>query len=201
MWLVFDQLWGAPAAVEMKKIFSSALRLLAQFAREPLSKDTRTAIDRSFALRETINSSVSQGRALADGVLLEFGPSRVQDLALRDRIRAWQAKLRTVFITRTVLWKYRMQLPGFELPDTVALAQSDFDAEVANTLEGMADRFADKLTATNDSRLEDALAHLEHTVKAQRFKDARQGSQTQLETLLKLSRNTEQLLTSLNREI
>ena len=94
-----------------------------------------------------------------------------------------------------------MQLPGFELPDTVALAQSDFDAEVAKTLEGMADRFADKLIATNDSRLEDALAHLEHTVQAQRFKDAREGSQTQLETLLKLSRNTEQLLTSLNREI
>ena len=32
MWLVFDQLWGAPAAVEMRKTFISNLRLLAQFA-------------------------------------------------------------------------------------------------------------------------------------------------------------------------
>src|SRR5262249_52373163 len=31
MWLVFDQLWGAPAAVEMKRSFISNLRLLAQF--------------------------------------------------------------------------------------------------------------------------------------------------------------------------
>ena len=36
MWLVFDQLWGAPAAVEMKRAFISTLRLLAQLAREPL---------------------------------------------------------------------------------------------------------------------------------------------------------------------
>ena len=36
MWLVFDQLWGVPAAVEMKRRFISNLRLLAQLAREPL---------------------------------------------------------------------------------------------------------------------------------------------------------------------
>src|ERR1700674_3707459 len=36
MWLVFDQLGGSPAAVEMKRIFISNLRLLAQLVREPL---------------------------------------------------------------------------------------------------------------------------------------------------------------------
>jgi multidrug resistance protein MdtO len=38
MWLVFDQLWGAPAFVEMKRTLISNLRLLAQFTREPLSE-------------------------------------------------------------------------------------------------------------------------------------------------------------------
>ena len=38
MWLVFDQLWGAPAAIEMRRTFISNLRLLAQLAREPLSQ-------------------------------------------------------------------------------------------------------------------------------------------------------------------
>jgi hypothetical protein len=33
--------------------------------------------------------------SLADGVLFEFGPSRQQDLALRDQIRRWQPQLRT----------------------------------------------------------------------------------------------------------
>lgn len=74
-------------AIQMKKTFISNLRLVAQFAREPISKDARTAIARSLALRETINSNLDKARALADGVLLEFGPSREQDLALRDRIR------------------------------------------------------------------------------------------------------------------
>src|SRR6202044_3717639 len=37
MWLVFDQLWGSSAAVEMKRVFVSNLRLLAQFVREPLA--------------------------------------------------------------------------------------------------------------------------------------------------------------------
>ena len=72
---------------------------------------------------------------------------------------------------------------------------------MANTLEGMADRFEGKATAASHSSFEDAFEHLENAVRAQGFKDSQQGSQMQLETLLSLSRNTKQLLTSLNREI
>jgi hypothetical protein len=59
MWLVFDQLWSTPAAVAMKKAFAGNLRLLAQLAREPVSQDLRTAIERSYTLRETINASLT----------------------------------------------------------------------------------------------------------------------------------------------
>src|SRR5262245_13708332 len=58
MWIVFDQLWGAPAAVEMRKSFVSGLRLLAQFARQPFSEDRGTAIKESITLRETINGNL-----------------------------------------------------------------------------------------------------------------------------------------------
>ena len=100
MWLIFDQLWSAPASVEMKRAFISTLRLLAQFAREPVSTDTRSAIRRTSALHDTINTKFDSARSLADGVLLEFGPSRRRDLALRDRIRRWQPQLRALFIMR-----------------------------------------------------------------------------------------------------
>jgi multidrug resistance protein MdtO len=100
MWLVFDQLWGVPAALEMKRKFILILRLLSQFAREPLSKDLRVAIERYYSLRETINNSFDQVRALADGVLFEFGASRQQDLALRNRIVGLQPQLRMLFLTR-----------------------------------------------------------------------------------------------------
>jgi multidrug resistance protein MdtO len=124
MWLVFDQLWGTRAGVEMKRSFIANLRLLAQFAREPLSGDQNVAIERGFALRESINSNLDRVRALADGVLFEFGPTRQQDLALRERIRKWQPQLRMLFLMRTALIKYRLRLPGFELPEAVERAGS-----------------------------------------------------------------------------
>jgi len=48
MWLVFDQLWGAPAAVEMRQKLISTLRLLAQLAREPIANDLPVAIEQSL---------------------------------------------------------------------------------------------------------------------------------------------------------
>ena len=61
MWLFFDQLWSTPAGVEMKKAFSSNLRLIAQLARGPVSKDVRQAIESSYVLRETINAHFEPG--------------------------------------------------------------------------------------------------------------------------------------------
>jgi multidrug resistance protein MdtO len=140
MWLVFDQLWSARAGVEMKRAFISTLRLLAQLAREPVSRDIRAAIKRDDALRETINAHFDTVRSLADGVLFEFGPSRQQDLALRDRIRRWQPQLRTLFLMRNASLKYRLQLPGFELPEAVRLSQQAYDDHSAGMVEDMADR-------------------------------------------------------------
>jgi multidrug resistance protein MdtO len=140
MWLVFDRLWGAPAAVEMKRRFISSLRLVAQFAREPVSNDLRIATVRSVTLRETINADLGKVRDLADGVLFEFGPSRRRDLELRSHIRRWQPQLRALFIMRITSLQYRLQLPGFELPESVRLRHQAYDEHSARMLEEMADR-------------------------------------------------------------
>ena len=140
MWLVFDHLWSVPAGVAMKEAFVSGLRLLAQFAREPVSNDLRTAIRRSSFLRETLNSQFDKVRALADGVLFEFGPSRQRDLELRSLIRRWQPELRTLFVMRITSWKYRAQVPGFEFPESIRVRQAAYDERSARMLEEMADR-------------------------------------------------------------
>jgi len=140
MWLVFDRLWGTPTAVQMKKTFFTTLRLLGQFAGQPVTTDAKTAMAKSLSLGETINNNLDKGRALADGVLLEFGRSRQQDLALRSRIRQSQPNLRMLFITCIVLRKYRIRLPGFELPAPIKAAQEEFDTRLATALNGMADR-------------------------------------------------------------
>ena len=74
----------------------------------------RRRVGQTLALRETINANQDKVRALADGVLFEFGPSRQRDLELRSQIRGWQPDLRTLFLMRIASLKYRLRLPGFE---------------------------------------------------------------------------------------
>jgi multidrug resistance protein MdtO len=201
MWLVFDHLWSAPAAVEMKRAFISNLRLLARCAREPLVTDPKTAIAQNIALRETVETNLDMVRDLGDSVLFEFGSSRPQNLALRGRIRQWQPELRLIFITRIVLWRFRVPLPGFELPQPVSLAQRGFDDEVAKTLDAMADRLEDKPVAPRTSDLENSLKHLEETVRAFDRRKSPRAQPGRLETFLALSRRMEQLTSSLDAEI
>jgi multidrug resistance protein MdtO len=200
MWLVFDQLWGAPAAVEMRRTFISSLRLLAQLVREPLSKDRRTAISQGVVLGETINGNFDKVRALADAVLFELGPSREQDLTFRNRVRQWQPSLRMLFITRIVLWKYRVRLPGFELPEAIEPAQEEFDYKSAKVLDDMADRLEGKAAREKDN-LKDAFEQLQQTARTCCSDGPQQSLTPQLQTFLTLSRNTESLVMSLDKEI
>jgi multidrug resistance protein MdtO len=161
MWLVFDQLWGAPAAVEMKRGFVLNLRMLAQLAREPVSSDRRAAVTRCLSLRDILGEKLDTVRAFADAAVLEFGPSRQQDLAWRKRIQQWQPQLRTLFLTRMALLKYRLQLPNFVLPAEVLAAQQEFDGQSAKTLEAMADRIEGKSPPQKEGDLEQSFSHLE----------------------------------------
>jgi multidrug resistance protein MdtO len=199
MWLVFDQLWGTRAAVEMRRAFIKNFRLLAQLAREPLSNDLKTATARSLALREMINSNFDKVRALADGVLFEFGPARNQHLALRDRIRQSQPQLRTLFLMRNALWKYRVQLPGFELPEPVRMAQQEFDYQSAKVLDDMADRLEDK-TSREKGNFEDSVEQLQRRIRACCSQGPQNSLPAQVQTFLALSRNLESLTKSLSKE-
>jgi len=198
MWLVFDQLWGASAIVEMKSAFISLLRALAKLAREPLSKNLQVAIEQSYALRETVNNDFNKVRAFADGVLFEFGPSRQQDLALRSRIISWQPELRTLFISCVALLKYRLRLPGFELPEPVRLAQQEFEHSLARRLDNIADRFQSGAHPEMVD-LEVSLVHLEESVRS--CSSAPELGTANTQTLLLLSRRVESLTASLDKEV
>jgi multidrug resistance protein MdtO len=144
MWLTFDRLWAVPAVIGMKRTFISALRSLSRFLSEPSSGGLQPAIEWDDSLRETINSQLDQVRAQADVVILEFGPSRQQDLALRSRIISCVPQLRTLFLISTALLKYRLRLPGFELPDTVRTAQLELEQQIAKKMESIAERLEGK---------------------------------------------------------
>jgi multidrug resistance protein MdtO len=199
MWLVFDQLWGAPAVIEMKNTFISLLRALAKLARAPggLQDD---AIEQTYALRETINNDFDKVRAFSDAVLFEFGSTRQQELALRSRIVGWQPQLRILFITRVALLKYRLGLPGFELPQRVVPAQQEFDEYLAVTLDGIADRFNGKARTRTES-LQDSFLRLEQTILASDPAVSQGALSSHLQTFLHLSRRIVSLTISLDREV
>jgi multidrug resistance protein MdtO len=200
MWLVFDQLWGASAVVEMKMTFISSIRLLAQFAREPVSGDLRTAIERSYSLRDAINKSFNSVRAAADGVLFEFGPSREQNLAWRSAIREWQPQLRTLFLTRIALWKYRAQFPGSELPEAVRARQQEFDDKSAEMLDKIADGLEGRaIQQTGD--LEESFERLQVAIQTSCLGQPQKAPQPQMETCLQLASRFERLVTSLTQQI
>ena len=199
MWLVFDQLWGVPAVVQMKKQFVSSLRLLAQFAREPISQDLRVSAERSFVLREKISSSFDAVRASADAVLLEFGPSRERDLVWRNRIKQWQPQLRILFLVRIALWKYRARLPGFDLPPAVSAAEKELDEESAKLLECLADDLDGK-TGRQKPDLYQPFERLQRVVQSQ-LEQPYASRRPQINTLLRLSTMLTDLTTSFSERI
>jgi multidrug resistance protein MdtO len=200
MWLFFDRLWGAPAVVEMKRSFVSNLRLIAQFAREPLSKDLRIAIGETLALRETINANLDKVRALADGVLFEFGPSRQRDLELRSQIRGSQPQLRTLFVMRNASLKYRLQLQGFELPESVRLLQQAYDERSARILEEMADRVEGKAVSETNS-VDDSHELFNKTIEGLQNEDPSQLPAGRAQSLITLLGGIDGVTTSLASEV
>ena len=200
MWVAFDQLWGVPAIIQMKRALVSALRMLAQFSREPLSADYNVAAERSYALREGINKSFDIVRASADAILFEFGSSRRPNLAWRSSIRVWEPQLRTIFLTRIALWNYRAQLPGFELPDTVLASQHYFDQQLAELLDSIADRLEGKRTQRK-ADLEESVERVEQAVRSCGLGQPQKAPQPQLGILLQLCSTLKGLAIALNQQI
>ena len=200
MWLVFDRLWGARAAVEMKKKFISNLRLLAQLAREPVSEQVSVAMARSFVLREAINAGLDKVRDVADGVLFEFGPSRQRDLELRDRIRRWQPQLRTLLIMRIASLKYRLELPGLELPENIRVQHHAYDEHSAHMLDEMAE-WMEGSAPDAESSIRESHELLNRTVEEVEVEEPAQLPAGRAASFVALLRSIDDLTTSLASEI
>ena len=199
MWCVFDQLWGAPAVVEMQRTFVSTLGLLAKLMRAPVAKETRAAIEETYSLRETINTNFETLRQHADGVMLEFGSTRERNLAIRSRLIRWQIQLRMLLVVRVALLKYRLRLPGFELPDATSQMQEQVDANNARRLENLAEFVSGELgTSIPASEIRPAVPqiHFEEQVAVSNGRAFPSPP-----TLVALCARTESLLTSLEREM
>ena len=138
MWLVFERLHPKKAVTQMVETFGENLQLLARLSGFALSAHDATTIAQVRRLRTRINNNFSAVNAQADAVPFEIGPLRSQHMAARDRIRRWQAALRTFFLLELALLQYT----AFAMSEALSAATlrdiAEFDGVCKQRLEAMA---------------------------------------------------------------
>ena len=108
MWLVFERVFPRSAADEMVRIFVVNLRLLADLSGSSPADNDRTAMLKIRQVREEIYRRFGEVNAQSDAVPFETGPLRAGDMAARDRIRRWQASLRSFYLLEAPLLQFRL---------------------------------------------------------------------------------------------
>jgi multidrug resistance protein MdtO len=108
MWLVFERFFPRSAADEMVRIFVVNLRALADLLSSSARADHRASILKIRRLREEIYRHFGEVNAQSDAVPFETGLQRAGDMAARDRIRRWQASLRSFYLLEAPLLQFRI---------------------------------------------------------------------------------------------
>jgi multidrug resistance protein MdtO len=106
MWLVFERLQPKSAVKQMVETFTRNLGLLGQLSEFRLPGHDAKAITRVRRLRARIFDNFGAVNAQADAVPFEIGQRRNQHMAARDRIRRWQAMLRSYYLLELALLQY-----------------------------------------------------------------------------------------------
>jgi len=120
-------------------------------------------------------------------MLFEFGPTRQQDLAFRDRVRQWQPQLRALFLLRISSMEFRLRLPGFELPDSVRQLRRDYDDRSAEVLEDVANRI-ERATPANEREPLYTSELLDRTLRACCTDEAQQFPESRIQSFVNLLR-------------
>ena len=108
MWLVFERLFPRSAADEMVRIFVVNLRLLAALFSSTAHADDPASILKIRRQREEIYRHFGEVNAQSDAVPFETGSRRPAEMAARDRIRRWQAFLRSLYLLEAPLLQFRI---------------------------------------------------------------------------------------------
>ena len=138
MWLAFERLQPTTATDEMLKAFNQNLRLLAELDVYPVRPLDAASIVGVRRLRNKIFGNFAAVNSQADAVPFELGALRAQHMAARDRIRRWQAMLRTAYLLQLALLQYRVFGATERLSAQAEALLQEFDQSCAQTLNDMA---------------------------------------------------------------
>jgi multidrug resistance protein MdtO len=139
MWLVFERFYSRPAADEMVRIFVRNLRLMAELVLASPAGDRTEAIVKVRRQRDQIYRYFGDLNAQADAVPFETGPARAGHMAARDRIRRWQASLRTFYLLEAPLLQFRLYADAHAKSDLFVQIEKDFHEECSRIFKRVAD--------------------------------------------------------------
>jgi multidrug resistance protein MdtO len=108
MWLVFERAFPRSAADGMVRIFVVNVRLLADLSSSTPRADDPASILKIRRQRDEIYRRFGEVTAQADAVPFQTGPARPGEMAARDRIRRWQAFLRSFYLLEAPLLQFRI---------------------------------------------------------------------------------------------
>ena len=145
MWLVFERFHARSAADEMVRVFVRNLRLMADLVADaPANADTAT-IFKIRRQREQIYRNFGEVNSQADAVPFETGARRAGDMAARDRIRRWQASLRTYYLLELPLLQFRIITSETDRSPEYVRIQQVFRRGIDASLRLMAANIEDQL--------------------------------------------------------
>jgi multidrug resistance protein MdtO len=148
MWLVFERLFPSSAADEMVRIFVVNLRLLGALASSTARADEPASILKIRRQREEIYRHFGEVSAQSDAVPFETGPGRPGDLAARDRIRHWQAFVRSFYLLEAPLLQFRIFASDDSRSRSFAAFENDFRLECSRIFLHIAESL-EKQSATH----------------------------------------------------
>ncbi len=198
MWLVFERLFPRSAADEMVRIFVANLRLLADFSSSSPRADHPAEILQVRRQREEIYRRFGEVNAQSDAVPFETGPLRAGDMAARDRIRRWQASLRSFYLLEAPLLQFRLFGDGGSKPTPFRDLENDFRFECARIFREMAESVESQL-ATRTHRAGAPWSLVDRIDSASAGIDAKLSEREH--SLMRLIRTIAQLVDRLQSEV
>jgi multidrug resistance protein MdtO len=182
----------------MIRIFISNLRLLAELVTTAPTGDDRDAILKIRSQRDQVYRRFGDVIAQSDVVPFETGPMRAGDMAARDRIRRWQAALRTFYLVETPLLQFRLFADVSRKSKSFTSFEDEFRTESSRAFLRMADNLERQLNGKDrDSSSAPSLTELLDSVPA----NVRESFTERERALLRISRTVAQLLDHMQGEV
>jgi multidrug resistance protein MdtO len=197
MWLVFERLFPRSAADEMVRIFVVNLRLLADLVSSNPRVEDPASILKIRRQREEIYRHFGEVTAQSDAVPFETGPRRVADMAARDRIRRWQAFLRSLYLLEAPLLQFRIFARIDSRWRPFAAFEDDFRLECSRIFFNVAESL-EKQSATHTHHA-DSVASILNRIDSSEAKIEAEFSERE-RALLRLIRTIAQLVDRLQVE-